>query len=330
MVCKVAQRWPSHLVGKASSISSMRVYRLSDDERMAWTRAVECVKVSPYENYEDLVRPMGEIFRGTIRREICHSLKEMTRREKIAAILLQNCPLSPDLPNTPAGDEPSVDKGYIEELFLLGLCDTQGCRPYHDKQEGRGTVFPQLTTVKGFEKSPSSKGLKFGPHTEHVHQKKTIDLVDLFCIRGDPNMTTGLFTVENLIKRLPPSIVEGMKKPIFRMQTGPSWPHMKMEAVLPILAHNRNGDLTIRFNSDFVNRMVATNNEALRVLEVIKEELPQVEKWEVALTDGDCLTIHNQRAVHYRSQSAEKHPTLPWDLRRWVFGHYKMMKDSTC
>jgi hypothetical protein len=299
----------------------MQTLALTESERLSFTRAVEWGP-NPYGAYNKLAPLVGDIFRGTIRKEICDALRDFSQEQRIHALFLQNCPTAENPGPTPNEDRMAPEKGFLEEYFLLGATEVQGTRLYHDRKERHGESFLNIMTLPGYEKESSSRGRSFQWHTEHVHLPKTINFVDLLCVKGDPNAFTSIFSAEGLVKGAPDWVVAGMKKKNFKMQTGPSWPHMKIESIQPILGEDRRNNLTIRFNSDFANRLTPINEEGRRVLDYLSGHLKKIETVSLSLKPRECLFLNNKRAVHRRNFYL---PSTSHEARRWLVGAYKML-----
>lgn len=308
---------------KQGSVSTLNIptYTLSDQERDNFAAAVTSTSLSPYDHYTELLEPLGRIFRETINPDLCQQLRTAALEQKFHGVLLKNCPINPHPGQTPDHDGLHLPKGFLEEFFLLGLTHVRESVPHHDREERHGLVFLPIITLKGHEDESSSRGRSFPWHTEHVHlsQEEGINIIDLLCVKGDPNATTGVFSVEGLLQGLPEWVITDMQKPIFKMQTGPSWQSLKIESVQPILERNSRGDFTIRFNHDFIHRLVPVNPEASAVLEYLGPHLKTIEQREFSLLPGDCLTIHNRRAVHQRRAFV---PSTSHEDRRWLIGLY--------
>lgn len=318
----VAQKSFSTLKDCATSATlHIPTYTLSNRERDNFIEAVKPIALSPYDHYFQLLEPLGRIFRRTISSDLWKELKTVALEQKYHGVFLKNCPVNLNPGPTPDDDGLHLSKGFLEEFFLLGLTHVRGYVPHHDRKERHGLVFLPIITLKGHEQELSSRGLGFPWHTEHIHlgEKEGIDAIDLLCIKGDPKAATGIFSVEGFLQGLPKWMIAGMQKPIFRMQTGPSWPSTKIERIQPIIGKNLRDDFTIRFNHDFTHRLIAINEEASAVLNYLIPHLKTVEQREISLAPGDCLTIHNRRAVHQRRVFTS---SLPHKERRWVIGLY--------
>lgn len=295
---------------------------LSNSERDAFTAAVQSIKLSPYTYYKQLLRPLGEIFKQTISQQVYKELQRIAQDSLIHGILLRNCPVNPTPGPTPDDDKSCPQKGFLEEFFLIAKAAVQNSTPYHDKEEKHGEVFSQVITIKGREQELSSRGLGFPWHTEHIHLEKTIDWIDLFGVKGDKNAFTGIFSAEGLMKDLPTWVFAQLQQPIFKMQTGPSWPaHLKMSHIQPILEQSPNGYFTIRLNTDFENRLLGTTDDAKQALQYLTKHLQTIDQEEFCISPGDCLTVNNKRAVHQRRVFT---PSTSHEDRRWLIGLYRM------
>jgi|GEM_PF-5026666 hypothetical protein len=316
---------PICIAKRPFSTVNIPTFKISNKERDAFIDAVKPFSQSPFTHYQDLIRPLGRIFQQTMNPDLCHELTKTVKEQKRHGFFLRNCPVNPNPGPTPDDDRHWPAKGFIEEFFLLGSCALQQSRPFHDRQERHGDVFPQIITLKGHEEESSSRGLNFPWHTEHIHLERTIDSIDLLCVKGDPNAVTEVLSVEGLIQGLPDWVVKGMQQPIFEMQTGPSWPSLKIKRIQPILERNQNGDFMLRFNSDFKHRLLGINDYALRVLEHLTNHLSHVETYKVSLTPGDCLSVNNRRAAHQRTLFK---PSTSHEDRRWLVGLYKQQGEA--
>lgn len=278
---------------------------------------------SPYTDYPFLASQAGALFKEAMEEELCSTLRDMTLSSRLPLLLLKGCPVNLKPGPTPETDAHTVDKGFVEELFLLGLMRALYAKPYHDHLEKKGEVIAQIIALKGHETERSSRGTaEFTYHTEHIHLENTIDFLSLLCIKGEPTAATNVLVVDDCVKGLPDWVMEGLQKPVFEMRTGPAWPGMKAQQMNSILERDERGGFYIRYNNDLENRLISKTKEAGLVLDYFSKHIKGVEPHKIYLQTGDCLLINNRKVMHSRDGYT---PSTTWEDRRWLLRLYGMI-----
>ena len=136
-------------------------------------------------------------------------------------------------------------------------------------------------------------------HTEtafHPHRPRYLLLL---CLRGNPEASTTLASVFDVIDRLPDDAVAAMFEPRFRMSVDASFlagRTNELGPARPLLLGTRD-EPTFMYDADLC---VGIDEEAQRVLDLIAETIEAVQG-AVILEPGDLLVVDNNVAVHGRS-----------------------------
>ncbi len=200
--------------------------------------------------------------------------------------------------------------------MMLGLADLIGAEPYVLDSVRDGSVINQLIPTDPHSNSGSGSKVAFGVHNEVVHEQSPPDFLILLCLRGNPMAKTGLFFLEDVIKFLPPQILEELQKPNFMFRSGDAKVFKETKQVqCPILTKDSEGQLQIRINTS-KGRCEALTPDAKFALDYINHVIERnVTLHGIALEKGDILLIDNKRTGHGRSEfDAGDDP----DKRRWI------------
>jgi hypothetical protein len=279
---------------------------------------------NPYLHYQELTKEVGQILRELLPFPVQKLCAEMNLWGTPQALLLKNCPVTIHPVSTPEEDKHDLKKGFLDELFLLGLMDILYSKAYHDRHGKYGEVIGQVIAKKESEYELSSRGSKvrFNFHTEIPQIEEPIDILTLFCIKGDPLAATEILSVDTFLKGLPQWVIEGMQRPIFEMRAGPTWTD-KSGRTYPILEPDFSNGFYLRFNSDLKDRLIGVNSEAKHVVDYLRQHLESgFEFHSVILEKGDCLIINNRKVLHARNAYT---PSTSWEERRWLLRGYSRL-----
>jgi L-asparagine oxygenase len=228
------------------------------------------------------------------------------------AIVLRGLPvgelgLTPDSPTSP------TSKDHASEFVLLTAARRLG-QPVGYLPEHGGELVQNLvpTRANADRQVSTSSGVDLMFHTEaafHPHRPRYLLLL---CLRGDPNATTTLSSIFEVLPTLPWRVVDTLCQPRFRTAVDESYLHGReneLGAPMPVLSGERHRP-TMVFDADL---MVGTDTEADDALRALGAAV-EAHKTGLALEAGDLLVVDNNVAVHGRSSYTPR-----WDgYDRWL------------
>ncbi|NBV06556.1 MAG: hypothetical protein EBS06_04895 [Proteobacteria bacterium] len=123
------------------------------------------------------------------------------------------------------------------------------------------------------------------------------------CLRGNPFAKTSFCFLKEIVKFLPPQILEELQKPNFLMKSGDKKIFKEAkEFRCPIITTDKNGTQNIRLNTAS-GRCEGLNEEAKIALNYLNECLARdVPIHGIALQDGEMLIIENGKTLHGRTE----------------------------
>ena len=113
--------------GSATKLNAMEpIYVLSDAERDQLAAVLNSVGKSPYEDYEDFSRAVGDVVaRGEVPAfftDVCARIRDDRSSGARDAHVLRNCPLDEEIPlldlDDPVADKHAKKKTFVGEAFL--------------------------------------------------------------------------------------------------------------------------------------------------------------------------------------------------------------------
>jgi L-asparagine oxygenase len=221
------------------------------------------------------------------------------RAHRSGAMLLRGVPIG-DVPATPPTPTSPTSKDLTSEFSLLTVARRLGQPVGYAPEHGGRIVQNIVPTAAGADRQVSTSSrvtLMF--HTEtafHPHRPRYLLLL---CLRGDPGATTTLASIHEIVRSLPPEVVDVLFQPRFRTAVDASFLGGR-ENVLgpprPILTGTVD-EPTFVFDADL---MVGVDDEAQRAVAAVADAI-DANHASVVLEAGDLLVVDNALAVHGRS-----------------------------
>jgi L-asparagine oxygenase len=299
---------------------SLASTRIDDKTKQKFTEIVEAKSDDPYQNYLEAQQQSESILRNIVPQYIQEILKDVGDKGR-SLVLLQNCPIigAQGLPATPRSFDRSVNKDYVSEYFMLGIAGLIGAEPYLIKNVRDGNVITQIIPLQPDSISGSGSKKFFDLHNEVVHESRVPDFFLLLCLRGNPFAKTTFCLLEDIIKYLPPQIIEELQKPNFLMKSGDKSVFKEAkEFQCPILTKDEFGNFDIRLNVG-PDRCEGLTAEAKHALAYVKHCLRDYAPiHDIALAQGDTLIVNNKKSLHGRAAFDENYKENPEDDLRWI------------
>ena len=215
------------------------------------------------------------------------------------ALLLRGLPVG-ELPPTPDQPAAPADKDRTSEFVLLTVARRLG-QPVGYRPEHGGELVQNILPVRGSESrqlSTSSK-VELLFHTEaafHPHRPRYLLLL---CLRGDPQASTTLASIREIVRMLPLGVRRTLFEPRFRTAADESYVGTRptqLGLALPVLSGDWDQPNLV-FDADL---MVGIDEEADAALRVLSSAVGSCHA-AVTLEPGDLLVVDNSVAVHGRS-----------------------------
>lgn len=302
------------------NFSSLIKERFDDEIKQKFINLTQDKTDDPYNDYMEIQEKSGKILKEIIPQNTKELLKEFGKKSR-PLILLQNCPIIGinGLPLTPITSKKSEEKDHISEYFMLAIADLINASPYLIKNVRDGNIINQVIPIDPNSISGSGSKVPFNLHNEVVHESIVPDFFLLLCLRGNPFAKTNYCFIEDILKYLPPKIIEELQKPNFLMKSGDKSVFKEAkEFQCPILTKDELGSDEIRLNVA-PNRCEGLTNEANFALNYIKHCLQtNIPIHDVTLSQGDTLLVNNKRTLHGRSSFDENYKSNSRDDKRWI------------
>ena len=297
---------------QAGPFPAEAIVRLSETERRAALEAALILDLCPYraDQQEGFVEAAGRL--------VAEALEPATRSrirrvldEGLGGVLLDNLPVDAELPRTPAsgGSLPVDAKGtFVTEALLLGLGTLFDSEPFNFHQEGEGTA-PLIDNIVPVKRLRTQKGAggydgSFPFHCESAWHRKSPDYLALIGIRGHPQATTLLFSVEHFeggkfpLDTLPPDDHFRLRAPDLYLQmeaAGQPMGTARHVERAPIQVDGANLELKVNFNGTSCHDRATV--DWLRGL----EEFIEGQAVGAVLDEGNALILNNRRTCHSRT-----------------------------
>jgi|PersoiStandDraft_1058852.scaffolds.fasta_scaffold07878_2 hypothetical protein len=192
--------------------------------------------------------------------------------------------------------------------------------------ENDGQAFTHITPARSDQKSMTAlRGHTDGaflylPNELAPKELAVPEVIGLFCIRNPAGVSTTIYTLSELKRRLSNKTWLQLQKPTFLIGVQASW-DMPLDFDLhtiarPLVITGSDGYELIRFSHSGVKSL---GIEAEKALNELKSMLPSVEV-NLKLNPGDLLLIHNHRSVHGRAAAPNIESMIA--RRRWLLRFY--------
>ena len=319
----------------------VKTLRLPDSVRDAL--AAGCVGLpSPYAEPRSFVVRSLPIFAANLGDELLDEIVSFgTEPDAPGALLLDNLPVDPNLPPTPANGEPSPGQtDYVGEACVLGLSKLIG-EPVGYATEKSGRIIHNLVPVAGAETTQSNRGSRvlLSFHNDSVYDESlhfhtfNPDFIILYCHRPDVegDAITHFVDARTLGAALDHDDIVALREPLYRMAAPSNFTMLlnNGEKVwskpMPILSGRADcPEITIAANG-----VTPTDDRAAGALERLFAVCRDgAQRFDAPLRPGQALMINNRKGVHARSAfNPTFGPEERWLLRANVRRDIWSMRD---
>lgn len=279
--------------------------RISEADKKELAEILSAETDDPYQHYDRVQRRAGTILQETLPRSLLEGLRGFGKEGR-SILLLKNCPIvgnGRNLPAIPTSSQRSKEKDFVSEWFMLGISDLIGAIPYRLKNVRDGEVITQLIPTDPTSRSGSGSLVPLNLHNEVVHQELVPCSFEILTLIGNPSAKTTYCFLEDIIRFLPPQILEELQKPNFLMRSGDKKVFKEaQEIVCPIITIDKHGEYKIRFNTS-PGRCEGITDEAKIAIDYLNQILRRdVPIHGVALQDGELMVVSNSDTLHGRTE----------------------------
>jgi alpha-ketoglutarate-dependent taurine dioxygenase len=289
--------------GTASS-AGPKYFRLPDANRAEWTRDALAVA---YPNYRDLSewsafrQASVELAERYLPAEMQSALREFFAPHGDPAIVLENLPVDPQLPEIPESGLRPANKQSVSEVVITGMLCQRG-ELLSFVNEKNGSPIHEVVPVTGMEAIQSNSGrVKFGFHSDNAFlpswfKQQGILLYGLF----NEKTATTVVTAEQILQAAPEELANLLAQPIFRHACPASFSFGQAQALsapCPILWRDEKGILRVSAASSTI---VPTTSDGALALELFRSLLDELEPARVVVRPGTALLFKDDRVLHGR------------------------------
>ncbi len=278
--------------------------RLPDANRAQWTREAQALA---YPNYRELREWSAfreasiELASRYLPAEIQSALPEFFASHGEPAIVLENLPVDPNLPEIPESGLRPETKEAVSEVVITGILCKWGELLSFVNEKG-GSPIHEVTPVPGMEGIQSNAGrVKFGFHSDNAFlpswfKQQGILLYGLY----NQNTATTVVTAEQILRAAPEELANLLAQPIFRHACPASFSFGDARALSapgPILWRDEQGILRVVAASSTI---VPTTSDGALALELFRSLLDELEPARVVVRPGTALLFKDDRVLHGR------------------------------
>jgi L-asparagine oxygenase len=233
------------------------------------------------------------------------------------ALLIRGLPVG-EVPATPDDPTTPTAKDHTSELVLLAAARVLG-QPVGYRPEHGGRLVQNLSPTRtgASRQTSTSSAVPLMFHTEAAFHRHRPRYLALLCLRGDPDASTTLASISEVIDMLPLGARRTLFQPRFRMSADESYVAGRSNRLgRPISVLRGNHDHpTMVFDADL---MIGIDGEAHDALGALSAAI-DARHVSLVLATGDLLIIDNDRAVHGRSPFVPRYDgTDRWLQRTFV------------
>jgi len=251
-----------------------------------------------------------DVLKTLIDDSVLKQIFSVSDNNTMSHIVIRNFVSIQSLPFTPTDDASPDTSGWrIPASALLGLLKLSGhsARSFLDEMNGRlcHMVMPAKNNEKSFIRSTK----KLGFHTEVVNgyfieenpiQGKPVspDVFGLLGLRNPDGIATTLISLESILKRLSPQVIESLMKPQFSAISQSSFDRTISIDNISVLKKLHDGGMGLRYSH---SKVTANNLEAAKALKVLADAINHSDQvTQIVLHPGDALLLNNRTCVHGR------------------------------
>lgn len=275
---------------------TIQVFQLTEADNKNFTRVA---KKNPFNVYTDTdlsSNLLGLHLQEALPEPLNRTLKKMGTTGSPDIILIKGLPLDENISDSSSIERRLLLKGKISESVLVGMANIMRNHLSSNPKEQGGKVIHNISPVKGFENTSSSKSKDpFYLHVENPFDRENPDFLMLYCLNPDMTAKTSYYFIDEVLKKIPDEHLSVMKKPLFEIRSGAGH-DMEEKGIFSLLEENSSGIKRLRLYEK-IDRITPLTVEAERTLlylsgffEKLREtkEIPAI-----SLKRGELLIFNN-------------------------------------
>lgn len=256
------------------------------------------LSIDPYKETSAVQKVIGNKMNNILPIRIKNVLYHMATTGNPSVIILKNMPVDIIIPpNTFTGNRGDI-KTFISEYVLLGISNIMQMDLLIIPDLHDGRIIHNITPVKGFENTKSSKGKNpLDLHIEIAINKVKPDFLILIGLEGDKRAKTSFLLMRPFFEDIDQNILEEMKKPQFEFPSHANAKAQKLiKNIFPLIEIEQNGKMSVRL-FEKMDRIKPLNQNAKNVLMYLEEKFIKARTKglvkTISLQKGDVLIINN-------------------------------------
>ncbi|MBF2089192.1 MAG: TauD/TfdA family dioxygenase [Synechococcales cyanobacterium K44_A2020_017] len=229
----------------------------------------------------------------------------LSRLSDLPYIEIHGLPTDCSLPSPPRnGRRPDDKQTWVSELLLLSIALLAQLHPLAYQEVKNGDLIHQIAPISGQENSTSSAGrVYFDSHTDLgiLRLLYRPEYLALLALVNQKSVATFLSVLDDVIARLPSSVLQTLSQPRFRFQS-PEVMHIWGGKIIaseprPIIAQDDHGAAVVAAN---LKTTIAIDSKASTALAMLQQAVAEAAR-PVILEPGSVVIFNNLRCLHGRS-----------------------------
>jgi len=282
--------------------------RLPDLNRDSWSRASNALEYPDYHDLEAWTAFCEASVHLALRHlpeHFAEALDEFFAPAGIPALMLENLPVDPELPPTPADGMRPCNKQAVSEAVISGIVGMHG-EILSYLNEKSGAPIQEVVPIQGMEKIQSNAGrVQFGFHSDNAFLPRRFrqNGILLYGLRNQ-DAATLVLTAGQIMEAAPADLAASLAKPIYRHACPASFslPGVPaLSAPCPILWRDELGLTRVSAASSSIEPLTP---EAVQALTHFRSLLLELEPARIIVHPGTALLFHDDRVLHGRDSFA--------------------------
>jgi hypothetical protein len=286
------------------ALSPSFIQQIAIDEgiRQSWQRAASKLR---YPNTRDLpawrafVDASVELTERFLPRETAMAVQEFFLPDGPDALLIENLPVDPELPQAPSDGRRPAEKNAVSEAVITGLIEGHASIVSY-LNEKSGAPIHEIAPATGLEQVASSSGrVRFPCHTDvaFLAPRFSPGGLLLFGLKNENSAPTSILPLERVLDSARPGLAASLEKPIFRHPAPASF-EIASSVMAPVIWREKSGAYRIAVQTHAVQPI---NEEARAAIAELRETLAFLQPDSVVVGPATALLFKNDRVLHGRS-----------------------------
>lgn len=313
------------------NILTLQIPSSVKDEFEAFLQA-QSNEIDVYKDFTSVMQASGGELQRLLPLDVQEILKEMGRTGNPGIVHIKGLPIDSHIPLEGSILDKVAAKGKVSESLMLGLAYVMGCEARPNPNEQGGRIIHNVAPVKGFEKTPSSRGKEpLYLHTEEAFEDFPPDFLMLYGLVGDPKAGTAYHFIDDFLGSFPQHIVEEMKKPQFKIKSNSGGLDQPTEGTYSLITtetHEEQGDkLRLRLYGNMED-VTPLTDKAKEVVNYVNHFFKSVHPRSISLNPGEAIIFNNGWGINKVSGIMHGRAGAIQNPYRWLQRAFLFQKNS--